>query len=593
MADGQHGKSMKILLVDPNDSADEGPWARERWDRIVDLGLAGQQTYESWSNRFQCPVTTLSSLQSGFDNSRRVRRLMDLGCGRLVDQYGLDWWEIMAMLLSGELETLLLLRQFRETIGPSDDVHVSRNGSHARLLKCLLKERVKIYAPPHGACRTRLAHYAEVFQKLSASQLVDIICDKYDAGYRFRSRLTRKRKTSRTPVVLIPTAYVNVSRTGVAYANTFVHENFLLVSTRRSGWMRGLPPNVEAAWLSQYASQPDRNAENKSALRQWQLLLKDLRSTAEFETLHCQGSLDSFPRWLERGFQVREAWLNVFDTEQIQGVLCSDDSNPYTRIPLLLAHGRGLPNIACHHGALDSGYLFKRTHGDVIWAKGRMEKDYLVRHCGVPSEKVEICAPSVPNQPRALVEARQSNVHGHVLFLSEAHEHAGGRAQEFYRDVLPPLAELALFHGRKLVVKLHPTESKFERAKMIWAILSDQQKTVTSIVSGPLTEDLLSNTWFAITILSTVAMECAMRGIPCFLCKWLEYWKYGYVDQFVRFEVGIGLNNREEINRIPEYLANYAASASVRENCWQPARPERLHEMLTSAEGSALAMAAG
>jgi hypothetical protein len=132
------------------------------------------------------------------------------------------------------------------------------------------------------------------------------------------------------------------------------------------------------------------------------------------------------------------------------------------------------------------------------------------------------------------------------------------------------------------VVKLHPAESERERSGMLARILSAEQKGVTLMMSGPLTEDLLAKAWFGITILSTVAMECAIRGIPCFLCKWLESWPYGYVEQFIRYGVGIGLNDPSEIERIPQYLKENPVSADVRENCWQAAAPGRLREILTT-----------
>ena len=272
----------------------------------------------------------------------------------------------------------------------------------------------------------------------------------------------------------------------------------------------------------------------------------------------------------------------------MQAVLCADDSNPYTRIPLLLARERGLPNFACHHGALDSRYLFKRSYADVIWAKGKMEEDYLVRRCGVPREKVEIGAPALPANWRELEKSNPQTFRPYLLFISEACDVSGGRSEEFYRDILPPLADLALATGRKLIVKLHPVESERERTGLVARILSAEQRTATRIVSGPLTEDLLAKAWFGITILSTVAMECAIRGIPCFLCKWLEFWPYGYVEQFIRFGVGIGLNDPAEIGRIPEYLQQHPVNAEgVRENCWQPAAAGRLRELL-SHDGNAL-----
>jgi len=236
--------------------------------------------------------------------------------------------------------------------------------------------------------------------------------------------------------------------------------------------------------------------------------------------------------------------------------------------------------VACHHGALDGRNVFKRSHGDVIWAKGKMEEDYLVRKCGVPQEKVEIGAPALPANWNGSAQSDGKKFRPYLLFFSEASDVSGGRPEEFYRDILPPLADLALATGRELIVKLHPAESERERARVLARRLSSEQRAVTRIVSGPLTEDLLAKAWFGITILSTVAFECAVRGIPCFLCKWLEFWPYGYVEQFIRFGVGIGLNDPSEIEKIPAYLQQNPVSPDVREDCWQPAAAGRLRELL-------------
>jgi hypothetical protein len=573
---------MKILLIDPLDNPDEGPWAGQRWDRLVDLGMGGRQSYERWGQRFKCPVTTLSSLRCGFDDFQQVRRLLDLGWGQLIDAHGLDWWEIMSLLLHGELETLILLQRFARTVGPGDEVHVSRPGLHADLLRLLLGAGVNIFPVRRGARKGGVAHYLRVSRRLSTAQIIDVFWDKYDAGYQFRGRFARKRWSSERPVVLLPTAYVNVSRAGIAYANTFPEENFLLVSTRRSGWVEDPPRNVTPAWLSRYASVCDRSAENAGMESRWRALLKELVKAEEFEILGRLGHLENFPRWMWHGFEVRDAWQNVLDTEPVQAVLCLDDSNPYTRIPLLLAQAKGLPSIASHHGALDGRYLYKRSYGDVIWAKGKMEEDYLVRKCGVPQERVEIAAPALPASWSAFEKRGREDFRPYLLFFSEGSEVSGGRQEEFYRDILPPLADLALATERELIVKLHPAESQRERASMVARILTIKQKEATRVVSGPLTEDLLAKAWFGITILSTVAFECALRGIPCFLCKWLEFWPYGYVEQFIRFGVGIGLNDPSEIQRIPEYLKANPVSVDVRENCWKPASPKRMRELLAT-----------
>jgi len=574
---------MKILLIHSEDDPEKGPAAGRCWDRIVDLGVGGVNTYARWQRQFHCPVTTLDSLRNGFDDFRRVRGLLDRGCGRLKDEHGLDWWEIMSLLLHGEMETLILLQRLAATVEPTDEVYVSRPGIHASLLRCLWAGRVNVFPLRRGAEKSGLRHYFRVSNKLSAPQIIDVFWDKYDAGYQFRGRMARRRPPSTRPVVLLPTAYVNVSRTGIAYAKTFPDENFLLVTTRRSGSVEDLPKNVAGARLSAYASVRDRRVENADLECRLQSLLSELEGVKEFEILKRLGYLDSFPRRFRRGIEVRDAWRNVLDTEPVQGVLCADDSNPYTRIPLLLARARGLANVACHHGALDGRYVFKHSYGDVIWAKGKMEQDYLVRKCGVPSENVEIGAPALPENWQGPGQSNRQDFRPYVLFLSEASDVSGGRPEEFYRDILPPLADLALATGRELIVKLHPAESKNERTATLARVLSPDQRAIARIVSGPLTEDLLAKTWFAITILSTVAMECAVRGIPCFLCKWLQFWPYGYIEQFIRFGVGAGLNDPSEIEKIPQYLQQqHLPGESVMENCWQPAAGGRLREVLTT-----------
>ena len=315
----------------------------------------------------------------------------------------------------------------------------------------------------------------------------------------------------------------------------------------------------------------------------WHSFQKALKGVTEFDLLKQFGYLDGFPGRFRNGFRVRDAWRKVLDTEPVECVLCADDSNPYTRIPLLLASARGLPNIACHHGALDGRYIFKRTYGDVIWTKGKMEQDYLVRRCGVPAERVEIAAPTLPASYVGSTSRhtfRESTRRPNILFISEALEGSGVRSEEIYRDILPSLADLALRTRRKVIVKLHPAESKPQRTSMVKRILSPEQSNAAQVVSGPLTEDLLATAWFGITILSTVALECAVRSIPCFLCKWLESSPFGYVEQFVRFGVGIALNGPDEIEKIPQYLEQHAGANTFDD--WQPAAPERLKELIAA-----------
>ncbi len=125
--------------------------------------------------------------------------------------------------------------------------------------------------------------------------------------------------------------------------------------------------------------------------------------------------LSRFADWFARGLEIRDAWRNVLNAEPVQAVLCADDSNPYTHIPLLLAKERGLRTISCHHGALDGRYMFKRCHADVILAKGRMEEDYLVRLCGVPGNRNEVGAPILVEDRKQETCKEKENSH-RVIF---------------------------------------------------------------------------------------------------------------------------------------------------------------------------------
>ena len=100
------------------------------------------------------------------------------------------------------------------------------------------------------------------------------------------------------------------------------------------------------------------------------------------------GFFDHFPKMLAEGLCVRDAWESLLDHEPIHSVLSGDDLNVYTRIPLFLARRRGIRAIYCSHGALDGGLLFKQPYADLFLAKGEMEKDYMVRICRLPEERV-------------------------------------------------------------------------------------------------------------------------------------------------------------------------------------------------------------
>src|SRR5215470_10466406 len=79
--------------------------------------------------------------------------------------------------------------------------------------------------------------------------------------------------------------------------------------------------------------------------------------------------------------------------------------------------GYSIPGYTRWIGALDGPYIFKRVHADVILAKGAMEKDYLLRICNVPSQKVEIGAPSESISESPASFKQSSDMRPYIVFL--------------------------------------------------------------------------------------------------------------------------------------------------------------------------------
>ena len=549
---------------------------------MIDLGRGGELAYEGWTRQFGCPVAPLDSLRFGLEEFRRVREVLAAGKGRLLDQEKLDWWELTAIFFHQQIELMGILRRLTGSLGGSDQVFVTRPGFHADALRRMLGDRLQCFSAAPSSQRRGMRHYLRTARKFPLPQLLEILGDKYDASYSIRGGFRRRREASDKPVVLLPTGYVNVSRLGIAYANTAPRTDFLLVATRRSGWVSNPPANVAVVWLASYAGGNSRKLQEYAELvKKWGALRSDLRSVPEVAMLDHLGILDSFPKFFRQGLAIRDAWLGVFETQAVQAVLCGDDSNPYTHIPLLLARTRDLPTLTCHHGAFDGRHLIKHNHSGVVLVKGRMEEDYLLRVCGLPPSRVEVGAPANKTPDPTTESAKQSEPASNIVFFSESYEVSSGRTEEFYRDVLPGLADLAINHHRKLIVKLHPFETRREREKHVRKVLSPRQQQVTTVVSGPLTEDLLQTTWFGVTVLSTVAMECARHHIPCFLCGWLEYCSYGYIEQYTKFGVGCLLRSVAEISDIPRILRSSSIKPEIARDLWEPISADRFQELLS------------
>jgi hypothetical protein len=205
-----------------------------------------------------------------------------------------------------------------------------------------------------------------------------------------------------------------------------------------------------------------------------------------------------------------------------------------------------------------------------------MERDYLVNTCEVDSSIVEIGAPIAPE----VLQNSRAQERDCIVFFSEPYEMTGGRTEEIYRDIIPGLVEVARRTGKTLIVKLHPSENLRDREGLADAVLTREQRGAIQWLSGRFDPALLVRTWFGVTIQSSVVVECAVQGVPCFLCEWLDLWPYGYIAQYRKFGVAMVLHSPSDIAKIPEMVAEYRPIRKVAEDCWQAMTPERFEEIL-------------
>lgn len=531
----------------------------------------------------KCPVLRADSFRQGIKDLHQVRNLFANGRGYLSDEEGIDWWDLTSLVIVPEAESLIVLQRMVPDIRTATELWTTRDGWQPKIMATLSGAELRAFGSDgFKQLANRVLHYTGLLRRFRASQIKEILLDKYDSNYRFRSRLTSSQSVCKCPVVLLPSAYRNVSRMAAAYARLLPDQAFLLVATRQNAHEFARPRNLQIRDLFAYIDTNPPAKETVSILERWGLLQQKLRAMPEFEMLASADVFHNFPRWFRDGLVVRNAWRQVLESEPVQGVLCGDDSNIYTRVTVLLAANRNIPTVDFHHGALDGRYLFKDLPSDVYLAKNEMERDYLLRLCGLPAERVSIGSPSNRNLPATRNCDRADGTA--AIFFSEPYEVGGMRPEDIYGEILPALCRVARENGRSVVVKLHPFESRPQRARLVRHILRSEDRELVTVVDGPLTSELMNRAWFGITIESTTAMDCMQSGVACFLCGWLSMSSYEYQKQYARFGMGEILQEVRQVEEIPRRLNESRSRPSLRSNPSPAADPALLHRWLTVAQ---------
>jgi len=584
---------MRVFLLHPDDDF-HGSWTRQRWDSVIDLGRAPKSFYDERSAALGCPVSSVFDLAVELGDLQIWRGLLELGMGRVVDRFGIDWWDVISLLLQPELQDVRLALRLAEKLSGCRTLAVSRPSLTAEALRLQLGIPLQVL---HAGLRKRLirgvVRRGGAVANLSFVQLRQVVYDKYDPHYVWRRNLagapaqsSKGKSESKTePVVLLPAAYSNVTKTALRYARILPEQKFLLVLARESGAVSPVPANVETARLASFATKRCDKNELQELEVCWKQMEQSLQEHPAFRLPVQLEILKKGPRWLRWGFAVRDAWNQVFETRSVAGCLSADDSNPYTRIPLLLAGQRGVPAVACHHGALDCRMAFKNARFSNYLAKGEMERDYLERICGVDGSRIRIGAASSPPRANALVWSERAPW---ITCFTEPYETDFWRVEAIYRELLPRLCATARGSGKTVVLKLHPFERARQRRRLVARTLSEDDRKLVSLTDAPLSREILQKTWCAVTVESTVAFECASVGIPAFLCGWLRHAYAGYAPQYVRFGVGRMLEIPDDLLRIPDMLCAVMPDSDTARGLVQAISPEILSEVLCQPQASGL-----
>jgi hypothetical protein len=581
----------RLLLLHPEDSVLEGPWSSVRWSFVIDIGWAGSAQYADWSAKIGCPVRSLYSFAEWHEDVPRIQQLCGIGSNRLVDAEGIDWWELLAPNSYQQVYEFLLLQKVARELQIPDEVRVTRPHRLADMLGELLAVKVNpVIAQSERSTSARFNRFTTKLRTLTSAQIVQIAFDKWDGDYGVRRLFSKPGQSSGSGKrVLLPSAYRNVSRVLTKYAGLLPDRSFLLVTTRADGKVKDRPPNMGATSLAAYAPCPrNKTTEREIAFltRQWQIVKRELYEAHPI-LLRTPGLFESFDRTLQNCLRMRDAWVGVFEREEIDCVLCADENNHYTRVPVLLARRRGVHTVYCSHGALDVNILLRGMCSETYLAKGEMESDYLVQECRIPRERIVIGGPPGPD-----FAARGEGVATHIAFFSEPYELYYGRTETLYRELLPRLCAIAREHGRKVMVKLHPFESLAERSQLVERVLTDADLTdndrkLVEVIADPLSERMLRKIWFSLTVASSVAVECALAGVPSFLCGWFDIDLYSYGKQYERFGAARILDDPEDIARIPELIGSQRLSAEVRNRLYSPITREDFEAVL---QGKAAAL---
>ena len=187
---------MKILLLHPED-AFAHEYSKERWDLVVDLGRAPRGTYEDWGKQAGCRVISIYDYAEEIDDLYYLRELLQLGIGRVVDQWGIDWWDIFSLEIASGIQRAVLVERLSKGLPLNCDLYSTRVDPVATALQRLLGGRVTCLGSRMQSMGRRLRRRYETFSQLGGTELLQLFEDKFDADHAIRRRFAGRRPKCR------------------------------------------------------------------------------------------------------------------------------------------------------------------------------------------------------------------------------------------------------------------------------------------------------------------------------------------------------------------------------------------------------------
>jgi|HubBroStandDraft_1064217.scaffolds.fasta_scaffold76256_3 hypothetical protein len=134
---------------------------------------------------------------------------------------------------------------------------------------------------------------------------------------------------------------------------------------------------------------------------------------------------------------------------------------------------------------------------------------------------------------------------------------------------------------QKVIVKLHPFESRRVRQALVERVLSAEHRRLVEIRGGPMTPDLFARAWCSLAVESSVAVESTINGVPCFLCSWFDPSWYDYGKLYAKFPARAPIDAPQRDREIPQLLQRFEITAGVRERLETAISPEQLDSVLS------------